>query len=141
MSSEPLDRLVGIGQLRVESFDQSEFDGLVTSGITRLVDAEEQPSLSLQSRFDLLYNGAHALSLAALRWHGYRPSNRYVVFQALAHTLDIPAAQWRVLSQAHTKRNTAEYEGVVEVDEQLVAAMLRVTREIADRLLALGRKP
>ncbi len=29
-------------------------------------------SLLLESRFDLSYNAAHALGLAALRWSGYR---------------------------------------------------------------------
>jgi hypothetical protein len=61
-----------------------EIDGLIRSGETRLRDAEIA-SLSLESRFDLAYNAAHALSLAALRCHGYRADKRYVVFQALAH--------------------------------------------------------
>ena len=46
-------------------------------------------SLSIESCFDLAYNAAHAFCLPALRWHGYRSSNRYVVFQLLPHTLDL----------------------------------------------------
>jgi len=42
--------------------------------------------------------------------------------------------QWRVLDQAHRKRNPAEYEGEMDVDEQLVEAMLRVAREIEQRV-------
>jgi hypothetical protein len=39
-----------------------------------------------------------------LRWHGYRLNNkRYVVFQALEHTLGLPAKQWRVLAEAHSR--------------------------------------
>jgi hypothetical protein len=45
-----------------------------------LKDAHHQ-GLSLESRFDLAYNAAHALCLAALRWHGYRSGNRFIVFQ------------------------------------------------------------
>ena len=74
------------------------------------------------------------LALAALRFHGYRSDSRYLVFQCLQHTLDLPAEQWRVLDQAHRKRNLAEYEGEMDVDEQLVAALLRVTREVAARV-------
>ena len=37
----------------------------------------------------LVYNAAHALCLAALRWHGYRSGNRYIVFQLLPHTLKV----------------------------------------------------
>jgi hypothetical protein len=83
-------------------------------------------------------NAAHALALAALRWHGYRPGNRYLVFQTLPQTLKLPAEQWRVLDAAHRKRNYIEYEGVVDVDSQLVTAVIRVTREVAKRLGKLG---
>ncbi|NIN81836.1 MAG: hypothetical protein GTO39_15010, partial [Pseudomonas stutzeri] len=55
----------------------------------------------------------------------------------LQHTVDLPAEQWRVLDQAHRKRNLAEYEGETDVDEQLVAAMLRVAREVEERVATL----
>jgi hypothetical protein len=55
---------------------------------------------------------------------------RYLVFQCLQHTIDLPNEQWRMLDQAHRKRNLAEYEGDMDVDEQLVAALLRVAREV-----------
>jgi hypothetical protein len=132
-----LDNLVRIGQLKCEAPAQSEFDGLVRSGLVRLNDARN-PALSLESRFDLSYNAAHALSLAALRWHGYRSENRYQVFQCLTHTLGMEAAHWRALDQAHRKRNLAEYEGDLDVDESLVEALLRVTQVVADRVAALG---
>jgi hypothetical protein len=136
MTSRSLDNLVKTGQLRIEAKAQFEFDGLVRSGVTRLTDANMK-SLSIESRFDLIYNAAHSLSLAALRWHGYRPTNRFIVFQTLAHTLDLPSEEWRVLDHAHATRNRVEYEGISDVDEQLVAAMLRVTKEVADRLRKL----
>ena len=95
-------------------------------------------SLSLDGRFDLAYNAAHAFSLAALRWHGYRSEHRYTVFQCLEHTLKIPAEQWRVLDHAHRKRNVAEYEGHLDVDRALVEALIRVAQEVAARVVALG---
>lgn len=46
--------------------------------------AKEPPDAK---EFDLAYSAAHALCLAALRHHGFRPSKRYIVFQVLAgHT-------------------------------------------------------
>jgi hypothetical protein len=99
MAKKQLDNLVATGALKVEAPSAPEIDGLIRSGEARLSDAGNE-SLSIESRFDLAYNAAHALSLAALRWHGYRPDKRYIVFQALAHTLDLPAAQWRVLETA-----------------------------------------
>jgi len=140
MTSSPLDNLVRIGQLKVEPPAQTEFAGLVRSGRVRLKDAQNT-ALSLESRFDLAYNAAHALSLAALRWHGYRSENRYQVFQCLTHTLQLPPTQWRVLDQAHRKRNLAEYEGDLDVDEALVEALLRVALTVADRVIALGPVP
>ena len=113
---------------------------MVRSGRVRLKDAQNT-ALSLESRFDLAYNAAHALSLAALRWHGYRSENRYQVFQCLTHTLQLPPTQWRVLDQAHRKRNLAEYEGDLDVDEALVEALLRVALTVADRVIALGPVP
>ena len=71
MSKEALNNLAGIGKLKIEPPARSEFEGLLRSGQHRLNDAEIA-ALSLESRFDLAYNAAHAFALAALRWHGYR---------------------------------------------------------------------
>lgn len=136
MAPRELDSLVRIGQLKTEQSAKSELEGLLRSGQSRLADAERS-DLSLESRFDLGYNAAHALALAALRLRGYRSESRYLVFQCLQHTIDLPNEQWRVLDQAHRKRNLAEYEGEVDVDEQLIKAMLRVAREIEKRLKPL----
>ena len=135
-----LDNLVRAGQLKAEPPAQSEIDGLVRSGRVRLLDAGKA-SLNIESRFDLAYNAAHARSLAALRWHGYRSENRYIVFQSLAHTLKLPPEQWRVLDRAHKQRNLAEYEGHTDVDEELLAALLRVAAEVESLVAGLGPVP
>ena len=122
-----------IGKLKAEPPSEAECQGLLRSGLHRLEDAGRE-ELSLESRFDLAYNAAHALALAALRFRGYRSESRYLVFQCLQHTIDLPSEQWRVLDQAHRKRNLAEYEGDMDVDEQLAAALLRVARSVAERL-------
>ena len=70
-----LDNLVRIGKLKKEPPAQSELEGLIRSGIARLTDAGNA-SLSLDGRFDLAYNAAHALSLAALRCRTRRTSAR-----------------------------------------------------------------
>lgn len=137
MTSSALDNLVRIGQLKAEPPAQTEIDGLIRSGLVRLKDAQNA-ALAPESRFDLAYNAAHALSLAALRWHGCRSENRYLVFQSLTHTIALDGALWRVLDQAHRKRNLAEYEGDQDVDAALIAALIRVTRSVADGVAALG---
>jgi hypothetical protein len=113
-----LQNLVNIGALKAEPVNQAEFDGLVRSGLNRLVDAKNT-SLAKESRFDLADNAAHALSPAALRWHGYRSDKRFLVFQCLQHTIGLPVPSWRVLDRAHRLRNLAEYEGEADVDELL----------------------
>ena len=129
MNKEARENLVDIRKLHHEAADVIEVNGLLQSGTIRLQDAHLE-SLSQESRFDLAYNAAHALSLAALRHLGYRSDNRYLVFQCLQHTLDLPPAKWRILDQAHRKRNLAEYEGVIDVDESLVTSLLRVCEEV-----------
>lgn len=140
MPREQLENLARSGSLQLEPPARAEFNGLVQSGSRRLDDASNE-DLSPESRFDLAYNAAHALALAALRWHGFRPSNRYLVFQCLQHTVDLPPEQWRVLDQAHRKRNLAEYEGVVDVDTALIEAMLRVANDVEARVLKLESPP
>lgn len=86
MTSSNLSNLAKLGKLKAEPPAQPELDGLLRSGRIRLADARNAAN-ALESRFDLAYNAAHSLSLAALRWHGFRSEDRYLVFQALEHTL------------------------------------------------------
>lgn len=134
--TSPLERLAGPGgPLVSEPPDAAESTGLLRSGRARLADAGNA-TLSPESRFDLAYSAAHALSLAALRRCGYRARHRYVVFQVLPHTLGLEAAIWRVLDKAHQLRNLAEYEGHAEVDmrllDELIAACAIVDRTLHD---------
>ena len=61
--------------------------------------------------------------------------------QTLTHTLSLDIARWRILGQAHRKRNLAEYEGDRDVSGALVAAIVRVVRAVAERVAALGPVP
>ena len=126
-----LENLAGPGKaLRAEALDAKEFAGLLRSGLARLKDAENTAN-SLEGRFDLAYNAAHALCLAALRWHGYRPATRYIVFQVLPHTLNLGAEVWRVLAKCHEVRNLGEYEGDLNIDERLLADLIEGCRAVA----------
>lgn len=130
--SSALENLCGPGKaLSQEAYDEAEYTALVRSGRIRLEDAENS-TLALESRFDLAYNAAHALCLAALRKEGYRSSNRYLVFQLLPHTLGLGPEVWRVLAKCHDTRNLSEYEGVVDIDERLVDDLVSACRSVAD---------
>lgn len=133
MSSPNLDKLVAARQLKAEKPDRREFDGLMRIGRARLQDAT-RAELSYESRFDLAYNAAHALSLAALRRLGYRSENRYLVFQCLPHTAGLDPKHWRVLALAHERRNAAEYSGILETDDRLLADMLHIAGLLLSKL-------
>src|SRR5438105_2277724 len=136
MTSENLERLASARQLKAEPPGRAELEGLLRLGRMRLQDARK-PDLSLESRFDLGYGAAHALSLAALRWHGYRSDNRYLVFQCLQHTLGLGPEHWRVLALCHERRNAAEYAGKFQADEKLMVELLKATEAVLVKVSAL----
>ena len=109
----------------------------VPGEIVRLKDAQNAQN-AIESRFDLAYNAAHALCLAALRYRGFRPKNRYIVFQVLPHTLGLGPEVWRVLAKAHEIRNCGEYEGDLEVDERIVKDLVAAGEKVAAALEKLA---
>lgn len=135
MGLSALDNLVRTGQMKAEPRNDLELTRLMNMAQIRLQDAE-LPGGSAEGRFLAAYAAAHGAALAALRWHGYRSENRYLVFQSLAHTLAWPAAQWRTLDAAHRKRNLAEYEGFLDVEESGIAEL----RSLAALLIEDVRK-
>ena len=128
--TSPLERLSGPGKpLVAEPPDAMETAGLKRSGLARLKDAANE-QLALESRFDLAYNAAHALCLAALREAGYRAHHRYIVFQVLPHTLGLGPKVWRVLSKCHDLRNLGEYEGDLNLDARIVTDLIQACRAV-----------
>jgi hypothetical protein len=137
---DELANLAKLGHLKAEAYSETEFNSLVDSARKRLTDARNE-SLSPESRFDLAYNASHSLALAALRSHGYRSNkSRALVFQTLAHTVGMDASNWRVLSKCHDLRNLAEYEGQTEVDQRLLADLLRITSALEPLVASLRSK-
>jgi hypothetical protein len=103
---------------------------MVKSARRGLVDAQNT-SLDPDSQFDLAYGAAHRLALAALRHKGYRSENRVTVFQTLVHTLGSDKSDIQVFLRAHNERNLAEYEGRMEIDQRLLADLIRCTKKLA----------
>ena len=136
MGQTELENLVRIGQLKTEARNALEITRMLAMAQTRLHDARLS-GLSLEGRFTSAYNAAHGGALVALRWHGYRSDNRYIVFQCLMHTLAWPANRWRVLDAAHQKRNLAEYEGYLEVEPSSVNELCDVVEALLADVQAL----
>jgi hypothetical protein len=135
MSKQELDNLVRINQLKSEAGSRSEFAGMVKSARTRLADAQND-SIDPDSQFDLAYGAVHRLALAALRQQGYRSENRITVFQTLVHTLGSDKADIQIFLRAHNARNLAEYEGRMDIDEGLLADLIRCTKKLK---IAIGK--
>ena len=134
--SRELDNLVRINRLKAEPASRSEFAGMVNSARRRLVDAQNK-SLDPDSQFDLAYGAAHRLALAALRHKGYRSENRITVFQTLVHTLGSDKSDIQIFLKAHNERNLAEYQGRMEIDESLLADLIRCTKKLATAVAEL----
>ena len=139
MTSAELDRLVKAGVLHPEPPAEAEIAGLIASADARLADAGKR-DLSMESRFDLAYNAAHALAAAALRIHGYRAQKRYVVFQTLGTTLGVSTVTWRVLDRCHQARNETEYEGAQSIDEKMTDELLAAALTVREALRKLRAK-
>ncbi len=136
MTLKELDNLVKINDLKAEPPDQNEFNNMLLSAKRCIKDAGVA-GLSDEGRFSSAYTAAHVLSLAALRWHGYRSSNRYQVFQCLVHTVAFDQAKCRMLGKCHKLRNVAEYEGHLEITPQLLKELIGVTIELQKLVEAL----
>jgi len=134
---QQLDNLVKINKLNLEPPDQQEIDGMLHAAQNKFKDCQNT-GLSQDSRFTLAYSAAHALSLAALRWQGYRSDNRYLVFQCLAHTLNVEPTVIRILSTCHNKRNLAEYEGHLTINDQLLEELISTTQMLLAKVIELG---
>lgn len=129
MALPALDNLAKIGELKPEPPREGEVEKMLQMARTFLADAQlKGPSLNV--RFLAVYSASHAAALAALRWHGYRSEHRFIVFQCLEHTVQWEAARWRALDLAHRKRNIAEYEGSLEVEESMVTELIALAKQL-----------
>lgn len=136
MSKTELDNLVRIKQLKVEPPSKEEYEGMLASARIRLTDAQNE-DLDPDSQFDLAYGAAHRFALAALRLEGYRLENRITVFQTLVHTLGTDRADIQIFLKAHNERNLAEYQGRMEIDEELLAELIRCTKALDAKVAKL----
>ena len=132
-----LENLVKINKIHPEPPDQEEINGMISAAARSLSDVDVQ-GLSQESRFTLAYGAAHALSRAALRWHGYRTDSRYIVFQCLPHTVGLATEKWKVLDLCHQRRNLAEYEGHLEVEPKLLDELIEISNELLETVQNLG---
>jgi hypothetical protein len=136
VAKQELENLVRIDKLKREAPRRVEFEGMVRAAHASLVDAQHE-DLDTDSQFTLAYGAAHRLASAALRHQGYRSEDRITVFQTLVHTLGTDKADIQIFLRAHTERNLAEYEGRTEIDERLLADLIKSTKRLEAALAKL----
>ena len=133
MISPNLQRLEQGGELEAQAPSRPQFVTLVRLGRSLLEDARGD-ALSLEGRFSLVYGAAQALAAAALRSQGYRAVSRAMAFECLPETAGLSHVQLRVLELCHDRRAKADREGLLEVDERLVAEAAEVVQRLLERL-------
>lgn len=134
-----MDNLARIGKLKPFPANRGEFEHLLGLARTLLDTVTSSNGMATESQFILAYDAAHAASRAALRAHGYRSDDRYLVFQCLEHTIGWPTEKWRVLDTCHRRRNAAEYEGNIDLPASLTTELVRLTAELIETVSLLDR--
>lgn len=83
-------------------------------------------------------NKLHRKSPDAEEINGLIRSGTVRLNDARLESLNIEtAAKWRVLDQAHQKRNQAEYEGEIDLSPALVQSILKIAEEIEEAVLRI----
>ena len=137
MTLTTLDNLVRIGKLEPFPANRGEFEHLLGLARTLLGTVTSNSNMATESQFILAYDATHGASRAALRAHGYRSDDRYLVFQRLEHTIGWPTEKWRVLDTCHRRRNAAEYKGSIDLPASLAAELVRLTTEFIETVSRL----
>lgn len=129
MSSKksPLDNLVDIGAFKSHIADARELDVHISRAKERIKDAS-LAGISQSGKFTSLYDAAHALCMAAIKMHGYRPTDerghRQGLFQVIDQAVPAAASVKPVLLHAHMTRNVMEYDGsLLDLSEGEIQAL------------------
>ena len=136
MSLKNLDNLVKTNKLKVEDFDQSEFDGLVKSGKARLKDAETK--FTPQELYDVHYCGRgemenrikeikRGLFSDRTSCHKWWPNQLRLIFSSMAYIL---MEIMRRIALKNTELANAQCETIRLKLYKIGAIILRNTKRI-----------
>lgn len=139
--SERLQGLERIGQVNPHVATVVEIQQHLNDAKDLLTDASKKNN-TLRGRFGNANSAAHALLMAAIKMHGYRPSgekgHRYILYELLDALLPGAAGAKAVLSQAHKLRNRAEYDGdPIDVTQGLVDGLVRAVADVQEEAVIM----
>lgn len=136
---EQLRNLAQTGLLKPHTPSREELVWHLESAGRFLTDAWRQEN-SLESRFNMGNSAGHALLMAAIRLHGYRPSTdkglRSVLYQLLDSLLPAAAGAKHTLARVHNLRNRAEYDGdPIDITQGLVEDLLACVNDVREEVV------
>ena len=115
-----------------------EMAGFLALAERDIRDAQTK-ELSEDWRFNIAYNAALQLALAALAASGYRVgrggSHHHYAIQSLSHTLGVEPDILRLFDRFRKKRNIAEYDSVGMISGQEADEMLALAIRLRELLL------
>lgn len=133
-----LDNLIGRGLERAGS-DTEELARYLER-IRRKLQDSRQPTISLDSRFDVAFEAMLQIALAALRANGYRTTSgaghQQLAIQALPKSIGVSAADMRALDEFRKKRSAGLYLAEFEPSEAEVVALIGAVERLHKQLLA-----
>ena len=139
--SERLQGLEKIGQVNPHVATVGEIRQHLNDAKDLLTDASKKNN-TLRGRFGNANSAAHALLMAAIKMHGYRPTgekgHRYILYELLDALLPGAGGAKAVLSQAHKLRNRAEYDGdPIDVTQGLVDDLVRAVANVQEEAVIM----
>jgi hypothetical protein len=139
MGKQELDNLVKIHRFKSEPPTHSEYAGMIESAQASHRCSERRPRPRHPVRPRLRRRPPAGARRATPR--GYRSEDRVAVFQTPAHTVGTDPSHIQTFLKAHNERNLAEYQGRMEIDAKLLAALLRSTKHLEAEVGSLRRRP
>lgn len=102
-------------------------------------------AISDMSRFSLVYDAAHALTVAAVKMRGFRATDarghRQIVFAAMEHAVPATEKDKSIFELAHRDRNKSEYEGnPINLPRSRLEGLIKATENLSDEVQFLFRQ-
>ena len=133
-----LENLVKTGQLEREPADKGEVQRFLGKIHQRLADAAAR-TVSLDSTFDIAYEGVLQIALVALRAEGYRvrnvPGHQQTAIQSLTISLGISGAEMFVFDVYRRNRSKSLYGAGHEPTEAEVRDFIKSALALQARLM------
>lgn len=142
--TERLANLKTTGQLKEHTPTVGEIAQHIETARNLLKDTKREEN-SLEGRFNTGNSAGHALLMAAIKMHGYRPTSekghRAILYSLLADLVPAATAAQDTLSRVHQLRNRAEYDGdPIDITRGLIESLSEAVENVADEVALMFKQ-